>query len=80
MRFNSDIWHKELLTKKEGKIIMRKSTSLNELKNFMQSGNIFYIEDWNARREEAKQYFTRKAICELDSSGLVKELVQYSKL
>jgi len=59
---------------------MRKSTNLNQLKEFMQYGNIFYIEDWNTRREAAKQYYTPKTISRLDSSGLVKELVQYSKL
>jgi len=58
---------------------MRKSTSSHGLKEFMRLGQIFYIEDWNTRREEAKQYFTPKTISRLDSSGLVKELVQYSK-
>ncbi|MFW6272538.1 MAG: hypothetical protein ACOC2U_02010 [bacterium] len=40
---------------------------------FMSQGTLYTIQDWNERREEAKEHFTVKEITELDQSGFIKE-------
>jgi hypothetical protein len=50
------------------------SDSLSELKSFMNSVRFMSVLDWNARREEAKSFFTYQVISELDGSGYIKKL------
>lgn len=56
------------------KIPQVKSTSLTELKQFMDYCTD--IHDWNEKREIAKDYFTHETISLLDASGFVNEAIK----
>lgn len=45
------------------------------LKSFMKAANIKSVEEWNKRRELAKESYSQELISQLDASAYIHELL-----
>jgi len=50
--------------------------NLEKLKQFMLQGHIKDADDWNERRELAKEQFSKREISALDASGFIKTVMK----
>jgi hypothetical protein len=55
--------------------VIKKSNDLERCKEFMCMNYLRNVQDWNNRREEAKNYFTEQCISQLDASGFINQIL-----